>query len=101
MSFLSKLKEKFSRKEDSGQYLSGFKKTKTSFTEKLARFAFGFKGVTDEFLEELMVVLLESDVGIETADTICENLAKKMKKTSNPSFDDTIDGLMEVMHDEY
>ena len=35
MSFLSKLKEKFSRKEDSGQYLSGFKKTKTSFTEKI------------------------------------------------------------------
>ena len=101
MSFLSKLKEKFSRKEDSGQYLSGFKKTKTSFTEKLARFAFGFKGVTDEFLEELMVVLLESDVGIETADTICENLAKKMKRTANPTFDETMDGLMEVMHELY
>ncbi len=101
MSFFDKLKEKFSRKEDGGQYLSGFKKTKVSFAEKLSRFAFGFKGVTDEFLEELMVVLLESDVGIETADTICENLKNKMKKTSNPSFSETMDQLMEVMHELY
>lgn len=101
MSFFDKLKEKFTRKEDGGQYLSGFKKTKISFTEKLSRFAFGFKGVTDEFLEELMIVLLEGDVGIETADTICEQLKNKMKKTANPTFDETMDGLMEVMHDLY
>lgn len=101
MSFLKKLKEKFTRKEDNGQYLSGFTKTKESLTQKLSRFAFGFKGVTDEFLEELMIVLLEGDVGIETADTICENLKTKMRKQSSPSFNETMDALMEVMHDLY
>ena len=101
MSFFDKLKDKFIKKDDGGQYLSGFKKTKTTFAQKLSRFAFGFKGVTDEFLEELMVVLLESDVGIETADAICEMLEKRMKKTSNPSFDETMDALVEVMHDLY
>lgn len=101
MGFLDKLKERFTKKEDSGQYLSGFSKTKESFAKKLSRFAFGFKGVDDEFLEELMIVLLEGDVGIETADTICEELQKRMKKVSHPSFEDTMDGLMEVMHDLY
>lgn len=101
MSFFNKLKEQFSRKEDNDKYLSGFTKTKESFTQKLSRFAFGFKGVTDEFLEELMISLLESDVGVETADRICEMLKEKMKKVNDPSYQQVIDTLVESMMQLY
>lgn len=101
MSFFQKLKDQFSKKDDSDKYLSGFTKTKESFTKKLSRFAFGFKGVTEEFLEELMISLLESDVGVETADEICETLKEKTKKMSNPSYEVVIDTLIESMMELY
>ena len=80
MSFLSKLKEKFSKKEDRGQYLSGFAKTKQSFSDKLNGLGSTFTGVDDAFLEELTIILLESDVGIDTADMICDHLKDAIRQ---------------------
>ncbi len=101
MSFFSKLKEQFSRKEDRDKYLSGFSKTKESLARKLSRFAFGFKGLTDEFLEELMISLLESDVGVETADRILESLKEKTRSLDHPDYDTVIDLLVESMMELY
>ncbi len=101
MGFFTKIKDQFSKKEENDKYLKGFSKTKETFTEKLSRFAFGFKGVTDDFLESLMICLLESDVGIETADKICERLKEKSKKEANLSYPDTIDLLIECMMELY
>jgi len=74
MSFLDKLKETFSRKDDRAIYLSGFKKSKDSLGSALNEMKLKYKGVNDEFLEQLTIVLLEADVGIELADMICEKL---------------------------
>ena len=74
MSFFDTLKDKFSKKKDGDRYLSGFNKTSDTMGKKLNKMAFGFNGVTEDFLEELMIVLLESDVGIQTAEKICDQL---------------------------
>ena len=72
MSFFSKLKDKFTHKEDKAVYLQGFEKSKNTFSDALNQMSYSFHGVDDEFLEQLTIVLLESDVGITLADLICE-----------------------------
>ena len=70
MGILSKLKNTFSSKKDGDRYLSGLNKSKKSFSERIRRLAVGFAGVDEAFLEELMIVLLEADIGIKTAQTV-------------------------------
>ena len=86
MSFFDKLKEVFSKKEDKAVYLNGFKKTKSSFGDQLKEMAYTYEGINDEFLEQLTIVLLESDVGIETADLICEKLKQKAEEYPQMDF---------------
>ena len=101
MSFLSKLKEKFLKKEDKAVYLSGFQKAKNTFSDQLSEMEFSFNGVDDDFLEQLTIILLESDVGIETADLICERLKEKAKDYPSLSFNWAMNFLMEIMRDVY
>ena len=70
MGIFSKLKQTFSSKKDGDRYLSGLDKSKKSFSERIRKLALGFTGVNEEFLEDLMVVLLEADIGIKTAQKI-------------------------------
>ena len=99
--FLDSLKELFSKKDDKAIYLSGFKKTKSSFGDRLRTMKDDFQGINDEFLEELTIVLLESDVGISTADLICEKLKEKSEQYPSLSFDWAMSFLLEVMKEIY
>ena len=99
--FLDKLKEVFSKKDDQAIYLSGFKKSQESFGQKLDGLSYKFKGINDEFLEELTIVLLESDVGIETADLICERLKVMAADYPSISFKWAMNFLIEIMSEIY
>lgn len=99
--FLDKLKEVFSKKDDQAIYLSGFKKSQESFGQKLDGLSYKYKGINDDFLEELTIVLLESDVGIETADLICEKLRNMAKEYSSVSFKWAINFVIEIMSEIY
>ncbi len=101
MSFLSKLKDLFSKKEDQAVYLSGFKKAKQTFGDQLSEMKYEFKGVDDDFLEQLTIILLESDVGISTADLICEKLKKKCEDYPSITFHWAMNFLMEIMKEVY
>ncbi|MCR5793819.1 MAG: signal recognition particle-docking protein FtsY [Solobacterium sp.] len=101
MSFLSKLKEVFTKKEDKAVYLSGFQKAKQTFGDQLNQLEYDFKGVDDAFLEELTIILLESDVGIETADLICDKLKAKADEYPQITFHWTMNFLMEIMKGIY
>lgn len=101
MSFLDKLKNAFSKKEDKAVYLSGFKKTNSSFGDQLKEMSYEYKGIDDEFLEQLTIVLLESDIGIETADLICEKLKEKAEEYPELSFDWAMSFLLEIMKEIY
>ena len=103
MGIFSKLKKTFSGKQEKDQdrYLSGLDKTKKSFSERIRRLALGFSGVDEEFLEELMIVLLEADIGIKTAQKIVDEVENRAMDQKLKSFHDISECLIEVMHDMY
>lgn len=101
MSFLSRLKDKFSNKEDKAVYLSGFQKTKSAFADQLNEMQYEFHGVDDDFLEQLTIILLESDVGIETTDLICDRLREKCKDYPELTFHWAMNFLLEIMKEIY
>ncbi|MDD6525993.1 MAG: signal recognition particle-docking protein FtsY [Firmicutes bacterium] len=101
MDFIDKIKSKFIKKDDKAIYLSGFKKTHDSLGSKLNEMSFHYKEVNDEFLEQLTIVLLESDIGIETADLICERLKAKANEYLVVPFESAINFLLEIMAEIY
>ena len=101
MSFFSKLKDKFTHKEDKAVYLQGFEKSKNTFSDALNQMSYSFHGVDDEFLEQLTIVLLESDVGITLADLICEKLKKKCEEFPSVTFHWGLNFLLEIMKEIY
>ncbi|MBR2845563.1 MAG: signal recognition particle-docking protein FtsY [Solobacterium sp.] len=102
MSFLDTLKAKFQKKDDRAVYLSGFAKSKNKFGDQLQQMQYKYKGYIDEnFLEELTIVLLESDVGIDTADLICEELRAKGQEYGKIPFPWCMNFLIETMKKIY
>ena len=101
MSFLDTLKNAFSKKDDKAIYLSGFRKSKDSFGGALNEMKMKYKGVNDEFLEQLTIVLLEADVGIELADMICEKLKETSEKYVNVTFKWAMNFLIRSMKEIY
>lgn len=101
MSILDSLKSIFQKKDDKAVYLSGFKKSKDSLQEKSSSLKKNFKGVDDEFLEQLEIVLLESDIGVETADAICENMKKTADEYVNVSWKWAVNFVIQSMKDLY
>ncbi len=87
MSFLDTLKKAFGIKNDRAVYLQGFKKSKSVFGDQLKSLKDNFNGIDDEFLEQLTIVLLESDIGIDTADLIAERLKKMSEDYPKVTFD--------------
>ncbi|MBR6504225.1 MAG: signal recognition particle-docking protein FtsY [Clostridia bacterium] len=67
MSFFEKLK-------------NGLSKTKNSFDEKINDIFSNFRKVDEDLLDELEEVLIMSDIGIDTAAKIIENLRTRIKK---------------------
>ncbi|MCH3961081.1 MAG: signal recognition particle-docking protein FtsY [Solobacterium sp.] len=101
MSFLSALKEKFSKKNDKAQYLSGFAKSRQQFGQRLNSLSEDFDGISDEFLEQLTIILLEADVGIDTADLICDTLKERAQDYPTVSFKWAMNLLIEIMKEIY
>lgn len=101
MGIFSKLKNTFKSKKDGDRYLSGLDKSKKSFSERIRRLALGFSGVNEEFLEDLMIVLLEADIGIKTAQKIVDEVENRAMDEKLKSFEDISECLVQVMSDMY
>ncbi len=101
MSIFSKLKNAFKSKKDNDIYLSGLSKTKSSFVDKLRRLSLGFSGVNEEFLEALMIVLLEADLGIKTAQKIVDEVENRAVSQKLKTMDAINACLVEVMLELY
>lgn len=101
MGFFSKLKQSFSKSEDKNRYLSGLEKSKSSFGEKIRRLSLNFTGVNEEFLEELMIVLLEADLGIHTAQKIVDEVENRAMDRKLKTIEEINECLVEVMSDIY
>jgi fused signal recognition particle receptor len=99
MSFFQKLKDKFTQKKDQDIYLSGFRKTNQSLGTKMHEF-FNGKSIIDEtFYEDLMVVLVQSDIGLKTANKILNTVKKKVKNENITSISEALECVSEAMAD--
>ena len=101
MGFLSKLKNVFSSKEDNDRYLSGLEKSKNSFSNKIRKLSLTFSGVNEEFLEELMIILLEADLGIHTAQKVVDEVENRAIDRRLKKASEIEDCLVEVLSDIY
>lgn len=101
MSFLSKLKDKVFKKENKEEYLTGFKKTSDNFTHGAIKLKENFKEVDERFLEELMILLLESDIGYETAEEVVGQLREYSKIFGINTFERSMDFVVESMASIY
>lgn len=97
MGIFNKLKQVFTKKDDADVYLSGLSKSRFSIAEKFRSLRKSFAGVDDEFLEELMIVLLESDVGIKTAEKIVSMVEKEAIAKRLKTFEEIGECLVEQM----
>ena len=82
MSFFEKLK-------------SGLSKTKESFNTKINTVISNFRKVDEDFLEELEEALIMSDMGVETSQSIVNNLRKKVKLNNLKDTEDVKQALRE------
>ncbi len=101
MNIFERLKEAFGKKDDKAVYLSGFQKSKDSLLHKTGALRRHFKKVDDAFLEELEIILLESDIGVETADEICANMKKTADEYVNVSWKWALNFVLQAMKDLY
>lgn len=62
----------------------GLKKTRDSMMGKIEEIFQSFKKIDEDFFEELLDTLIMSDVGVHTAEKICEELRVKVKKAAYP-----------------
>ena len=78
---------------------SGLQKTRTSVFSKVdLLFKMGTK-IDEELFEELLEILVTGDVGIRTAERICESLREKVKKNSAKDPDEVKGILKEILID--
>lgn len=79
---------------------AGLKKTRDSISSSLSGLLAGFRGVDDDLLEELTEILVMADVGIHTAEEICEILrqrAKEEKITDEKQVRDMLKSIVSEM----
>lgn len=99
MSIFSKIKEAFVKSEDKDKYLSGLDRSKKSFGDRMRALSNNFHGIDDDLLEQIMVILLESDVGIHTAQKIVDAFESNGKHVKE--YDSMLDYLISILYDFY
>lgn len=105
MSFFSKLKDKFIKKEEKEVkeekeslevYDKGLTKSRNTFSSRLLDLTNRYSKVNEEYFEELEEILIMADIGVNTVMNFMEKLRKRVKeeKITEPEF------LKEVIVDE-
>lgn len=58
----------------------GLEKTRKSFTEKIGQVIMGYAKIDDDLLDDLEAIMISSDMGVKTTDTLMEEIRKGIKK---------------------
>ena len=83
------------------KYDRGLKKTNSSFGAKLNAFFAKFRTVDEDFFDDLEDLLIESDVGFETAEELTDSLRDEAKLQNAKSHDDLKQVIVEKLVDIY
>ncbi|GAA3634516.1 signal recognition particle-docking protein FtsY [Lactobacillus hamsteri] len=82
-------------------YEKGLEKTNKGFGAKLNAFFAKFRSVDEDFFDDLEDLLIESDVGFETAEQLTEELRDEAKLQKAKSHDDLKRVIVEKLVDLY
>lgn len=95
--------EESSTKEDSQEklYEKGLEKTNKGFGARLNAFFAKFRTVDEDFFDDLEDLLIESDVGFETAEQLTDELREEAKLQNAKSRDDLKQVIVEKLVDLY
>lgn len=95
--------EKSSDEEDAQEklYEKGLEKTNKGFGARLNAFFARFRSVDEDFFNDLEDLLIESDVGFETAEQLTDELREEAKLQNAKSRDDLKQVIVEKLVDLY
>ena len=96
--------EKKSSDEEDAQeklYEKGLEKTNKGFGARLNAFFARFRSVDEDFFDDLEDLLIESDVGFETAEQLTDELREEAKLQNAKSRDDLKQVIVEKLVDLY
>lgn len=95
--------EKSSDEEDAQEklYEKGLEKTNKGFGARLNTFFARFRSVDEDFFDDLEDLLIESDVGFETAEQLTDELREEAKLQNAKSRDDLKQVIVEKLVDLY
>lgn len=101
MSLFDSLKKKVEGNKDESKYLSGFAKTNNTMGKKLRFITNNKEKNKEDFVEKLMVTLIESDLGFKTSDHICDEFFKDTQNYLYLHQKDVMDILLNTFRKIY
>jgi len=97
----SEVSEEPEEKDDIKEYDEGLKKSRNSFGARFNRFLANFRSVDEEFFDDLEELLIESDVGYETALKLSDELREEVKLENVKKRSDVSDVIVRKLVDMY
>lgn len=94
-------KEAEEPKDDVKEYDEGLKKSRNSFSSRLNHFLANFRSVDEDFFDDLEELLIESDVGYETAMRISDELREEVKLENAKKKSDVSNVIVRKLVDMY
>jgi len=88
-------------KDDVEEYDKGLKKSRNSFSARFNRFLANFRSVDEDFFDDLEELLIESDVGYETAVRISDELREEVKLENVKKRSDVSNVIVKKLVDMY
>ena len=101
MGLFSWLKEKVFQKKDGETYAKGMEKSRKNFSSKLSKLSNKYKKVNQEYFEELEEILIESDVGVNLALRVIDEVLEKSKKQKITDSEQINELLIETLFQSY
>ena len=89
------------KKADKDKYLHGFSKTNNSLGKKLKFVTENKKQNKDDFMEQLMVTLIEADIGYKTSEVICDRFFETCQNYYYLFAKDIMNFLAQTFKDVY
>ncbi|WP_125588691.1 signal recognition particle-docking protein FtsY [Companilactobacillus jidongensis] len=93
--------EESEENDDIKEYDEGLKKSRNSFGARFNRFLANFRSVDEEFFDDLEELLIESDVGYETALKLSDELREEVKLENVKKRSDVSDVIVRKLVDMY
>lgn len=101
MGFFDILKSKSDKNSDINKYLSGFSKTNNALGKKLKFITENKSKNKEDFVEQLMITLIEADIGYKTAETICDKFYNECQNYGLLFAKDLMDILTKILKETY